>query len=137
MSSFTEIRYGAFPSASVWYVSGGWWPDSTEFQHGPTCMSISQKACVEMGPQYADAIMQQRDRRQLKQGWAPGYTALLTKSVDGGATWTVQHNSTGKYYFNDVACADVNTCYAVAEGFSDGAAPGARIFATTDGVSNC
>ena len=130
VSAYTEARYGAFPSANVWYVTGGSWPSSSEFQHGPTCMSVSQKTCVEVGPQHADAIMRVRDRRLARSN---GYTGLLSKTSDGGATWEVQYNTTGQFYFNDIGCADENTCYAVAEGFSDGSAPGARIFATKNG----
>ncbi len=38
-----------------------------------------------------------------------------------------------RFYMNDISCPTENTCYAAAEGFSDGSQPGARIFVTRDG----
>jgi photosystem II stability/assembly factor-like uncharacterized protein len=60
--------------------------------------------------------------------------AVITKSTDGGATWQVQYKNIGQFYMNDISCADDNTCYAAAEGYSDdGGVDGARMFVTHDG----
>ncbi len=62
------------------------------------------------------------------------YIAVITKSTDGGATWQVQYQNIGQFYMNDISCADENTCYAAAEGYSDdGGVDGARMFVTHDG----
>jgi hypothetical protein len=60
-----------------------------------------------------------------------GYSAFITKSTDGGKTWTTVFSDTTVYYFNEISCWTPTLCVAVAEGFSENA--GVRIFRTTDG----
>ena len=57
-----------------------------------------------------------------------GFIGIIAKTVDGGQTWTVQYNDTGKLYFNAIFAANENDVWAVAEG-----AVGAWIIHTADG----
>lgn len=120
-------RYGAFPSAQAMYVTGGAWPQTNRFGHADDCVPLSAKTCV---PGTAKAAAHMRQRYSKGNG---AYAAIITKSTDGGKTWTVQFQDNGNFYMNDISCADENTCFAVGEGFSDGGAAGARIYGTTNG----
>jgi len=59
------------------------------------------------------------------------WAGQILKTADGGATWKSQFFTTD-FYFNGIDCEDENKCCAVGESDS-GAAPGARIWCTTDG----
>jgi len=63
------------------------------------------------------------------------YTGAILKTVDGGKNWTVQFQSTGKFYFNGIHCASETKCVATAEGHNVGT-PGAYIYVTEDGGAN-
>eukprot|EP01003_Olkasia_polycarbonata_P003101 NODE_166_length_1318_cov_134.758077_g133_i0.p1 GENE.NODE_166_length_1318_cov_134.758077_g133_i0~~NODE_166_length_1318_cov_134.758077_g133_i0.p1 ORF type:complete len:388 (-),score=90.88 NODE_166_length_1318_cov_134.758077_g133_i0:92-1255(-) len=117
-------RYGAFPSATTWYVTGGSFPSNNSA--GLYSYSAHLKVDRKTG----------KFQRVLRDPNVPAdgtYTACITKTTDGGSTWEVQVSDTGNFYFNGVDCFDVNTCMAVGEGFADGASPGARVYGTTDG----
>ena len=68
------------------------------------------------------------------------YRAIMTKSTDGGKTFTTIVNETGtaKGYFNDIGCADDNTCYCISE-CPDSSCPdaeyGVHFWKTADGGS--
>jgi len=64
-----------------------------------------------------------------------GYIAELWKSSDGGKTWRQLMADSGKFYLNDIDCADESHCVTVGEGFGkDGSTdPGARVYVSTDG----
>lgn len=139
VSNMTEARYGSFPSDQVLYVTGGNWPsnkNATLFQHPENCLRLSHKTCVPVGDKFAEqarAFNARRERFGATDG-TNGYFGLISKSEDGGNTWVVQLQAANQgFYFNDINCVDTTHCFAVAEGFSDGTAPGARIFGTTDG----
>lgn len=131
LTNKTAARYGAFPSPQVLYVSGGQWPSSKSNATLDTdCLRISKKLCIPSNNKAAIAATNKR----LQQ--TDGYYAMMTKSTDGGNTWVSQFEKAGEFYFNDVHCADVDTCIAVGEGFTDGPAPGGYIYGTTDGGKN-
>ena len=66
-------------------------------------------------------------------GGDSGYTAQISKTEDGGKTFSTVFAENSSFYFNGIDCSptDPNTCCAVGEG-SDADA-GARIHCTTDG----
>lgn len=126
-------RYGAFPSATTWYVSGGNWPASQYDKQVAAANGkrhISQRLVVDLETGAYERVAPHAD----PNGTAT-YHAVMTKTTDGGKTWSVQFNHTGDYYYNQVDCFSETTCMAVAEGFeNDGSgAPGAHIHGTTDG----
>ena len=39
-----------------------------------------------------------------------GYSAIIAKSTDGGSTWKLIYNQTGKFYFNEIDCISDDIC---------------------------
>eukprot|EP01064_Diplonema_japonicum_P036863 TRINITY_DN8456_c0_g1_i1.p1 TRINITY_DN8456_c0_g1~~TRINITY_DN8456_c0_g1_i1.p1 ORF type:complete len:406 (+),score=131.57 TRINITY_DN8456_c0_g1_i1:48-1220(+) len=122
-------RYGAFPSDTTWYVTGGMWPSNNT---DPNTREVTSKLTLNK----KTGKLTRLSRTEPITGPVNGYGALIAKTTDGGATWTAQYNSTGEFYFNGIDCASENVCVAVAEGFAqDGATvPGVSVFMTTDGA---
>jgi photosystem II stability/assembly factor-like uncharacterized protein len=135
VSNITEARYGSFPSDQVLYVTGGTWPSNKLFDHADDCLPLTHKSCVRVPKTQLEVVQRVNALRAARAATAAGngYNAFLTKSSDGGQTWTVQFSDYNNFYFNDISCIDTTHCFAVGEGFTDGNAPGARIYATTDG----
>eukprot|EP01060_Flectonema_neradi_P015515 TRINITY_DN22125_c1_g1_i2.p1 TRINITY_DN22125_c1_g1~~TRINITY_DN22125_c1_g1_i2.p1 ORF type:complete len:518 (+),score=130.54 TRINITY_DN22125_c1_g1_i2:51-1556(+) len=118
-------RYGAFPSSEVIYVTGGTWPQQNNTP--PTTVHISSRLRFNR--------QNSKFERGTLQNTTGQYTALISKSSDGGATWEKQFTGTGEFYFNGISCASETVCMAVGEGFSDdgSTSPGARVYKTEDG----
>lgn len=132
-------RYVASPSKDVIYLTAGQWPQAPP---SPPSAANTVKLSRNLRVHHSDKWMSARfapvgpEEAQLSvEANTTGYTAELWKSEDGGKTWTSLFSSEGEFYFNDISCADDNTCIAVGEGFSqDGStSPGARVYVTTDG----
>lgn len=119
-------RYGSFPSATTWFISGGEFPSDPAFKH------LSHRIRV---PLEADA---DGNRAPIlgaypkALGNTTGYSASIVMTTDGGKTFTQVFNDVGRFYFNQISCPDVSTCFAVAEGF-DGDWVGAAVYNTVDG----
>jgi len=140
----TDARYGAFPTDNTWYVAGGEWPGEGS-DDDPT----------DDDPQDLDAGKVYRARKTVFQkpnGYLPRkytprksapaptnpYQAQITKTTDGGNTWTTVFNDTGNFYFNAIDCqpSNENWCCAVGEADTDSPTAGARIHCTQDGGSS-
>eukprot|EP01059_Diplonema_ambulator_P013222 TRINITY_DN23745_c0_g1_i1.p1 TRINITY_DN23745_c0_g1~~TRINITY_DN23745_c0_g1_i1.p1 ORF type:complete len:517 (+),score=154.24 TRINITY_DN23745_c0_g1_i1:46-1596(+) len=134
-------RYGAFPSNTTWYITGGEWPQA------PT-PPPSAGTADDLFPLTSRVSFNRRTgkyvtrERKIADGVAtppPGYmgnyTAVIAKTTDGGATWERSFYNTGNYYLNQISCASETVCMAVGEGFSDDGsdAPGVHILKTEDG----
>jgi len=122
--NFSEapVRYGAFPTADVMYVTGGSWPSSDNPPSGTKDISARLRYNSSTGKYEHRAPV-------LGSGDDDGYSAMIAKSTDGGATWEKQYeNIGGSFYFNGISCASADVCMAVAEG-----ATGAHVFKTEDG----
>ena len=105
-----DARYGAYPTPTTWYVAGGMWPSAGAAQYAAN----RGRASSASRPPRAER------RVNLRDGPLDGYRALITKTTDGGKSWATVFNDTGfnssfGFYFNQIACADENTCWAVAE----------------------
>jgi len=126
----TEARYGAFPSATTWYLSAGTWPSDTEV----TQPRLSERIGLHMDVLSAEykAKMIKHTKPRIDTASNDTYVAQIVKTTDGGKTWTSVYQVTGKFYFNQIDCATENICFAVAEA-DDGPAAGSYIFRTTDG----
>jgi len=130
-------RYGSYPSATTWYISAGWWPGYYDFHH-PEAEGIhvlSQKIRLnhETGVEYLFNAGNIQPGRRLLQ---TGYAAAITKSSDGGKTWTTVFQDLGNYYFNAIDCPTETDCWIVGESESDSPQPGVRILHTGDGGKN-
>lgn len=107
-TSTEPARYAAFPSDSVWYVSAGIWPmdDVKVSEHSRRLTSRIVAAPT------GHTLLPPRSRSVTDE--PTGYTGAIAKTTDGGATWTNVFTTTD-YYFNQISCADENTCIAAAE----------------------
>jgi len=122
--NFSEapVRYGAFPTADVMYVTGGSWPSNDNPPQSGT-HDISARL------RYNSNTGKYEHRAPVLGSADDGYSAMIAKSTDGGATWEKQYeNIGGSFYFNGISCASATVCMAVAEG-----ATGAHVFKTEDG----
>jgi len=119
-STLFPVRYGSFPTKNTWYVTSGEWPDEAS---NSQFRSISQK--IRLNKKTGKLNFSSRSRTETSS--APDYTALISKTTDAGATWSIVFQNETDYYFNDISCWSADHCVAVAEGDS------CHIFLTMDG----
>ncbi len=134
----TLMRYGAFPSANVWYMTAGMWPSTLEVDDtivAEQSQRIRFHKDVDGGikKKYLD-INGPTPRVGGGSTTADGWSAQILKTVDGGATFTSVFYSTGEFYFNGIDCEDETHCCAVGEADS-GVRTGVRIWCTADGTN--
>eukprot|EP00168_Porphyra_purpurea_P003112 TRINITY_DN13737_c0_g1_i1.p1 TRINITY_DN13737_c0_g1~~TRINITY_DN13737_c0_g1_i1.p1 ORF type:complete len:386 (-),score=31.51 TRINITY_DN13737_c0_g1_i1:245-1234(-) len=118
-------RYGAFPSATTWYVSSGSWPSSTEKLEAAHKLSSRVNMLFNNQNQTAEFVSSKASNGAAA---VTGYPGAISKTTDGGKTWTKVFDSDGSMYFNQIHCNDEQACMAVAENDE-----GAYGLATTDG----
>ena len=117
-------RYGAFPAEKTWYVSSGSWPyDGAKVEEGVHKLS----ARVHLKAQGAEI-------KAHKVGSVTGYPGAISKTTDGGATWTKVFDTESNGYFNQIHCYDTETCVAVAE--NEGTSPFPRFHLFCFNLSN-
>lgn len=120
-------RYGAFPSATTWYLTAGTWPEqlgsrppsraaSTEVAGGSGVAQVhrlSRHATIRGGR----AELHLAPRARARANASAGYYAAIAKTTDGGRTWrTVYVNDGGGLYPNGIHCATSTHCVAALEG---------------------
>lgn len=111
-SSTYVARYGAFPTATTWYVSSGSWPyDASEKVEN---LSHKLSSRVRLNIEGERTTAQFKDAK-AKSSSVTGYPGAISKTTDGGATWTKVYDSNGSMYFNEIHCYDTENCLAVAE----------------------
>jgi hypothetical protein len=124
----SEARYGAFPSASTWYVAYGTWPQNasstTNKYNDDRYIYLSQKYKIR-SPNAETSRAFRKKRQSAPQ--PDGYWAQIMLTTDAGATFSsVYINET--FYFNDIRCPNVKTCFVVGENEQ-----WAVVYATYDG----
>jgi len=137
-SADTEARYGSFPSNTTWYVSAGTWPEYDATVKEAGVHQLTQRLRLRQGvgheltlrKESSEGSMAGPERKLLQ---VPGYYAEISKTADGGKTWTTVYNDEGNFYFNGIDCPDTQNCYVVGESESDSLNPGVRILHTGDG----
>lgn len=107
------VRYGAYPTESTWYVSAGKWPVSAV--KTKEVYDFSSRIRVSMDHAVNATRMQYNYNDESVTGGS-GYFGAVAKTTDGGATWTNVLDVKGEGYFNEINCADDNTCMVVGEG---------------------
>jgi len=128
-------RYGHFPSPTTWYLALGDWPGSAVQRADPEVKAWTQKFNINRHTRRVSVNEQRKQGgRNLLQTY--GYDAAISKTSDGGKTWTTVYNDTGNFYFNDIDCPTTTDCWAVGESESDSPQPGVRILHTADGGQN-
>jgi len=128
-------RYGSYPSPTTWYLALGDFPSSSIYRDPDMKvwtqkLSINKRTNKMVISNYAERAM----GRELLQ--TAGYSAAISKTSDGGKTWTTVFNDTGNFYFNDIDCPTTTDCWVVGESESDSPQPGIRILHTANGGAN-
>jgi photosystem II stability/assembly factor-like uncharacterized protein len=129
-------RYGSFPSPTTWYITGGAWPGVMKQREvGSDLFYLTHNLRMNRKMNKLELVRKSSGKQQNNGDDPNGYSAVIAKTTDGGKTWELQFNDTGRFYFNEIDCATEEICMAVAEGYStDGSTdPGAHILKTTDG----
>jgi len=108
---------------TTWYVSGGTWPGKKSSD--PSLFTVSEHLNV-----HYDNVTQRASAEIIENASAEkdGYVAFISKTTDGGRTWTRVFYDTSTFYFNGIDCADEYNCLVVAEGRD-----GAYLFGTVNG----
>lgn len=138
------VRYGAYPSKNVWYTSNGFWPTDSasaeraaeETKHRRSHRMSSRVTVSEKGATIRDFTNGAKlGSNTTSAGESLGYTASITKTVDGGLTWTTvfPQDDNNNFYFNQIACSSETHCVAVAEGEDEVGGYDIRAYVTFDG----
>jgi photosystem II stability/assembly factor-like uncharacterized protein len=104
-------RYAAFPSPTTWYVAQGSWisigssgrgwnTTDTSYWHINSRISVSTKTgavTVKAAPTGDRSF------------------GAISKTTDGGKTFTKVYDSQGAYYMNEIDCFNTEVCMAVGE----------------------
>jgi uncharacterized protein YchJ len=135
----TSSRYGDYPSKNVWYVAAGTWPDQ-----GTKAERLAKRAAGEVQitqkmklKRVTNANGEVEHKIEFNLDYKPSgsndvYQAGLSKTTDGGKTWT-QLYWNDHFYFNAISCPSENVCFVVGEAERDSQQPGVRILRTQDG----
>jgi len=129
-------RYGSYPTPTTWFIAAGIWPETLEWDSDPEATVITQKVRIHKrhGVQFRNQMALTGPSRRPLQSYP--YLAAVSKTTDGGKTFTTVYNDTGNFYFNDIDCPTVTDCWAVGESESDSPNPGVRIVHTSNGGAN-
>jgi photosystem II stability/assembly factor-like uncharacterized protein len=118
-------RHGSFPTDNIWYVTSGDWPNQSDAKlTNGNVARVSSRISVMYDEGAGNPLVTFISARNL-QGTYPG---AISKTTDGGATWTKVFDSAGRFYLNKISCIDGDNCFAVGED-----AKSAVVLATTDG----
>jgi hypothetical protein len=124
----TDARYVAAPATDTWFVAGGQWPGESEERSPLNRTARFYLERMENGQLRPVLRTKPNDYSLAKGQWR----AQVTKTTDGGSTWTTVFNSTGVFYCNGISFW--NTQQGCFVGESDaGSAPGSRIWCTQNG----
>ena len=104
------VRYGAFPTETTWYITSGDWP-SESMKKGE--YRFSDKIKVK---QDSKGKLQYHFNYEKKDLTNAVYHGMISKTTDGGKTWSTVLDIKQKGYFNQISCFDESTCMAVGEG---------------------
>jgi hypothetical protein len=144
----TDARYVAAPSTTTMYLSAGNWPesnndDTSSSSNDPFSNDNFNKdgEVTKFVPRTSRFGVAQRGGRlvpQLRTGPAPygnssEFMVQLSKSTDGGKTWTSLFLQENTWYGNGITCWDEEHCCVVGEADA-GNVPGSRIWCTQNGT---
>eukprot|EP01105_Mastigella_eilhardi_P007971 TRINITY_DN1973_c0_g1_i1.p1 TRINITY_DN1973_c0_g1~~TRINITY_DN1973_c0_g1_i1.p1 ORF type:complete len:338 (-),score=79.29 TRINITY_DN1973_c0_g1_i1:78-1091(-) len=121
----TLARYTWFPNVNVGFIAGGEWPEDN-YTNAVGFRRASQRIVVDRSR--AAALFAAPPEAGIE-----GYRGVIAKSIDGGATWKAVFDESSGLYFNGITCADMKSCWAVAEGVNASTGlPGAWVYHTAD-----
>lgn len=141
---WTDSRYAAFVDKNNWFVTAGTWAgegpsdddksnddpfDDNNFDDTPSTLGvdITQRFSVRLKGNKLRPVLHEPGKRPQTN-----YTCQVTKTTDGGKTFTTVFAQNGTFYPNDIAALSEQDVCFVAETDS-GAAAGSYIWCTWDG----
>eukprot|EP00462_Mataza_sp_D1_P024173 CAMPEP_0175144230 /NCGR_PEP_ID=MMETSP0087-20121206/13995_1 /TAXON_ID=136419 /ORGANISM="Unknown Unknown, Strain D1" /LENGTH=498 /DNA_ID=CAMNT_0016428633 /DNA_START=47 /DNA_END=1543 /DNA_ORIENTATION=+ len=119
-----QARYGAYPSATTWYINAGTFPtgnNTANLRHLTHKVAVNRNNGVfHFNTQDAftlgDAPLR-ADPVPCSQDPTNCFAANILKTTDGGKTFTsVFKDETNNIYPNGIACASADHCISVVEG---------------------
>lgn len=122
-----HARYGAFPSETTWYITSGNYPGYVSYNSDGDYYRMSQRIRIQKRTNKLPPVVKFYSA-SLRQ---EGYLGAISKTTDGGLTWTKVFDSDGQYYFNQISCFDEMNCFAVGENGNM-----ATVLKTSDGGIN-
>jgi len=134
----TIARYGAFPSATTWYVSAGQWPGGA-VDADPSSPITTRQMNKRLHYHY------NKDTKKYSHSFHTGepeetpenqfeWQAQVVKTTDGGKTWTTVFYNHSHFYANQISCGTPLNCVFAAESDAKTSA-GVWLFTTSDGGS--
>lgn len=103
-------RKGSFPTPTTWYVTSGSWPTENS-----SFATVTLTAKLSMIPG-RDLLTYNFDLQSLSSDSNHHYNGAISKTMDGGKTWTKVFDSNKEFYFNEIDCINEYTCVTVGEG---------------------
>jgi len=134
----TIARYGAFPSATTWYVSAGQWPGGAESTADSNVDSpiVTRQMNKRLHYHYNKETEKYSHSFHTGEHDTPEnsfqWQAQVVKTTDGGKTWKSVFYNHSHYYANQISCGTPLNCVFAAESDSKTSA-GVWLFTTTDG----
>ncbi len=131
-------RYGAFPTADTWYITSGMW-DTDDDELNEAMKSGEKKLTRRLTVSSDKKVDFNASPRPLQRATSTdsdtGWYMSVSKTTDGGKTFTTVYNSPSDsyYYPNGVSCFDENHCVVAAEGYDEDGNPEVWAFLTQDG----
>jgi len=102
-------RYGAFPSASTWYIAQGSWSNVAANARSPIVNS------TQAWDMTSRLTMHEKGVSVSPKVTGAGCVGAISKTTDGGKTFKSVYDTKGQYYFNEIDCSSESVCMAVAE----------------------
>eukprot|EP01040_Poterioochromonas_malhamensis_P012089 gene12089-13218_t len=121
-------RYGSFPSTNTWYVTSGNWPHQSDDK---LTNGIVERVSARISVYYNVGDNTPQITFLSARNLLGTYPGAISKTTDGGATWTKVFDSNGQFAINQIDCFDEQNCYATGENGKK-----AVIVKTTDGGAN-
>jgi len=124
-------RYGSFLSKDAGYVTSSTWPGDTasnlrQLARTQGRYTLSRHLSVDLKTQNVHF-------EHPRSGPIEEYVGYIAAVSNAGQDWKMVLNKTGEgFFFNEIDCVDVNTCWAVTEGVDHTGNATASIYATTD-----
>jgi len=119
-------RYASFVDANNWFVSAGIWNDASTAASDALTLSVTFETDTPVKPLARKIRFKQStgykpstlDSTNTSYPNANGWLASISRTTDGGKTWTeVFHSEEGsEYYFNGISCSSATHCVVVGEG---------------------
>lgn len=127
----TFSRYGAIADNTTWFITLGNWPNkgvsSTDSIPLSPLTTLVRDASKKKGWRRV------RHQRPVSTPDKTGYTCVIARTTDAGATWHNVMYEAENFYPNGIDCVSAKHCVAVGEGFNEKA--GGHVWVTFDGLT--